>query len=127
MRSVPLLLVVAYCVSLSLLLTACKPAPQNTPVQTAPVAESPTPTANTAEYTCVLKVGFDAWEPYHYLGQGQQIVGLDIDILQALASELSCDLQLEQDTWTTLLSRLQAGELDLLPGASRSSDSDSLR
>lgn len=125
MRSVPLLLVVAYCVSLSLLLTACKPAPQNTPVQTAPVAETPTPTANTAENTCVLKVGFDAWEPYHYLGQGQQIVGLDIDILQALASELSCDLQLEQDTWTVLLSRLQAGELDLLPGASRNSERES--
>lgn len=125
MRSVPLLLVFAYCISLSLLLTACKPAPQNTLVQSAPVAETATPAENAAENTCVLKVGFDAWEPYHYLGQGQQVVGLDIDILQALAAELSCDLQLEQDTWTVLLAKLQAGELDLLPGASRSTERES--
>lgn len=118
MRSVPLMLVVAYCISLSLLLTACKPASQNPPPPTAAVTE----TAPPIENNCVLRAGFDAWEPYHYLGQGQQAVGMDIDILQTLAAELNCELQLEQDTWTALLTKLRDGELDLLPGASRSSE-----
>ncbi|GHG72178.1 periplasmic solute-binding protein [Alishewanella longhuensis] len=115
MRSVPLILVVAYCVSLSLLVTACKPVSQTPQQQSVSVTE----TAPPLENTCVLRAGFDAWEPYHYLGQGQQAVGMDIDILQALAAELNCDLQLEQDTWTALLTKLRDGELDLLPGASR--------
>lgn len=118
MRSVPMLLIATCCISLSLLLTACKPAQQPAQVLSVPVAESPTP----IEHSCNLKVGFDAWEPYHYLGHGQQIVGLDIEILQALAAELNCDLQLQQDTWTVLLAKLQSGELDLLPGASRSTE-----
>jgi len=71
---------------------------------------------------CVLRAGFDAWEPYHYLGQGQQPQGLDIEILQTLAAELNCELSLQQDTWAALLRKLQSGELDILPGASISTE-----
>lgn len=119
MRSVNLILVAAYCICLSSLLTACKPASQN------PTPVTAVATTSTPAVSCVLKAGFDAWEPYHYLGQGQQAVGLDIDILQSLATELNCELQLEQDTWTALLAKLRDGELDLLPGASRSSERES--
>lgn len=118
MRSVPLMMVIAYGVSFGLLLTACNPASQSTQLPPPTVTETALPNADT----CVLRAGFDAWEPYHYLGQGQQAVGMDIDILQALAVELNCDLHLEQATWTALLSKLRDGELDLLPGASRSSE-----
>lgn len=113
MRSFPLLLVIV----LGSLLLACKPAA--------------TPTSGTATVSqteiepsgsCVLRAGFDAWEPYHYLGQAQQPQGLDIEILQALAKELNCNLTLEQDTWAALLRRLQTGELDVLPGASVSAE-----
>lgn len=111
MRSFPIMLVVMLCTTL----IACKPAATN------PVVQQPTPAAPTAT-TCELRAGFDAWEPYHYLGQGQQPQGLDIDILQTLATELNCQLKLEQDTWAALLRRLQNGELDILPGASKSSE-----
>lgn len=112
MRSFPLLLVML----LSLPLLACKPAANSGP------AAEVTPVAAENPPACVLRAGFDAWEPYHYLGQGQQPQGLDIEILQTLAAELNCELSLEQDTWAALLRKLQSGELDILPGASISSE-----
>lgn len=112
MRSFPLLLVML----LSLPLLACKPAADaGSAAEVKPVAAAPSP-------ACVLRAGFDAWEPYHYLGQGQQPQGLDIEILQTLAAELNCELSLQQDTWAALLRKLQSGELDILPGASISSE-----
>lgn len=62
MRSFPLLLVML----LSLPLLACKPAANSGP------AAEVTPVAAENPPACVLRAGFDAWEPYHYLGQGQQ-------------------------------------------------------
>lgn len=118
MRSVPILFFFTLCVGSAALLNACGPAQQ--PQQPPLITE--TEQVNNNANACTIKVGFDAWEPYHYLGQGQQAIGLDIDILQALAAELGCELQLEQNTWTTLLASLQAGEIDLLPGASRNSE-----
>ncbi len=62
MRSFPLLLVML----LSLPLLAYKPAADaGSAAEVKPVAAAPTP-------ACVLRAGFDAWEPYHYLGQGLQ-------------------------------------------------------
>lgn len=118
MRSVPLILLLTCFFSLNMLVTACKPASQ-LPAPEPQAAAQPLPLATT---DCVLKVGFDAWEPYHYLGQGQAAVGMDIEILQNLATEMQCELQLQQDAWTTLLAKLQAGEIDLLPGASLSEE-----
>lgn len=118
MRSVPLILLFSCFLSVNLLLTACKPAAQ---LPAASQHASAEPTALETP-SCVLKAGFDAWEPYHYIGLGQEPVGMDIDILQSLAQEMNCELQLQQDSWTALLAQLRSGELDLLPGASRSEE-----
>jgi polar amino acid transport system substrate-binding protein len=112
MRSLPLILVVLFCVNLS----ACQPAAEQNKPEQAAAAAQPAPAK------CILRAGFDAWEPYHYLGQGEQPQGLDIEILQAVAAELNCELTLQQDTWAALLARLQSGEPDILPGASRSTE-----
>ena len=121
MRSVPMLLNTLVLVCSSLSLFGCKP---NTPTAPAinPIAEVAVVTEPMMAEPCVLKVGFDAWEPYHYLGQAAQPQGLDIDILQALTRELNCELQLVPGDWANLLSQLQAGELDVLPGASKNAE-----
>ncbi|GGW55405.1 substrate-binding periplasmic protein [Alishewanella tabrizica] len=118
MRSLPLFLTLTFCSSLFILLSSCKPVTEQPISPNATTSTLPT----TPTEPCTLKVGFDAWEPYHYLAPGQQATGLDIDILQALATELGCELTLQQDTWSVLLSKLQQGEIDLLPGASRSQE-----
>ncbi len=113
MRSLPLTLVLL----LTLFLLACQPAVEHNKVE-----DTTTTVAAQSVPGCILRAGFDAWEPYHYLGQGEQPQGLDIEILQAVAAELNCELTLQQDTWAALLARLQSGELDMLPGASRSTE-----
>lgn len=124
MRSVPMFLYPITLIFTSLLITGCKP---NTPAAPTmnPIAEVAVTTKPVNPDTCLLKVGFDAWEPYHYLGQAAQPQGLDIDILQALTRELNCELQLVPGDWANLLSQLQAGELDVLPGASKNAERES--
>ncbi|MBY6204921.1 ABC transporter substrate-binding protein [Halomonas denitrificans] len=75
--------------------------------------------AADASAPCVLTVGWDPWEPYHYLAIGGQPQGLDIEIVGAVAEHAGCDLEFLQGGWDTLLRLLRAGELDLMLGATR--------
>ncbi len=68
---------------------------------------------------CALTVGWDPWEPYHYLAIGGQPQGLDIEIAAAVAEHAGCELEFLQGGWDTLLRLLRAGELDLMLGATR--------
>ncbi len=76
-------------------------------------------TASDAASACALTVGWDPWEPYHYLAIGGQPQGLDIEIVGAVAEHAGCDLEFLQGGWDTLLRLLRAGELDLMLGATR--------
>jgi polar amino acid transport system substrate-binding protein len=119
------------CITLVLLQIGCKPAPE-TPsapadAATSPVTETaPAPTAQPAATTtepvaqaCVLKLGFEAWEPYQYVGMDQKPAGLDIELVQAVASKMNCEITPQQGTWVELIAGLKAGEVDMLLGASK--------
>jgi len=114
-------------------LTACNPnseqsnsTPSATPsASTVPVTEPATtppenePQSSTAPDTnCALRLGFEAWEPYQFMGLDNKASGLDIELMQAVASEMGCQLQMKQGTWVELMTQLKAGEVDLLLGAS---------
>ncbi|MCC5854359.1 MAG: amino acid ABC transporter substrate-binding protein [Idiomarina sp.] len=75
--------------------------------------------SQTYEPSCQLRLGFDAWEPYQYLDVGNVVRGLDVELVQAVASKMDCTITTQQATWTELLDRLQEGEVDMLVGASR--------
>ena len=68
---------------------------------------------------CELTVGWDPWEPYHYLAIGGEPQGLDIEIVRAVADQADCDLTFLQGGWDGLLRLLRTGELDLMLGATR--------
>ncbi len=70
--------------------------------------------------SCFMKVGWEPWEPYMYLTPGNEVSGLDIEIIEAIAQEAGCILSYTQANWASLLVMLQNGEVDILPGASRS-------
>jgi polar amino acid transport system substrate-binding protein len=104
-----------------LLLFGCKPAetPSSaviTPAAVTKVAETP-PEPKTAP--CQLKLGFESWEPYQYVGLEQQASGLDIEIVQAVAGRMNCTLVLQHGTWQDLLGLFRQGQLDVLLGASK--------
>lgn len=68
---------------------------------------------------CSLSMGWDPWEPYHFSGAGGLVQGLDVDLTRAIAAGAGCELEFVQGNWASLLRLLQAGELDLLAGATR--------
>lgn len=67
---------------------------------------------------CNLLMGWDPWEPYMYLAPGDQVSGLDIEVIKALAKEANCQLSFTQDDWMSLLKKIETGEVSLVAGAS---------
>lgn len=104
-----------------LLIVGCKPAEVPSTVTPAVVPEAVV-TAAPAEpepKPCALKLGFESWEPYQYVGLQQQASGLDIEIMQAVAQRMNCTLITQHGIWQDLLGQLRQGQLDLLLGASK--------
>jgi polar amino acid transport system substrate-binding protein len=102
-------------------LFGCKPAETQTSAVSTPdavtkVAETP---AEPKAAPCQLKLGFESWEPYQYVGLEQQASGLDIEIVQAVAGRMNCTLVLQHGTWQELLGQFRQGQLDVLLGASK--------
>ncbi|MFU8831511.1 MAG: substrate-binding periplasmic protein, partial [Wenzhouxiangella sp.] len=107
---------------LSVALSACQPEdteprPEAEPDPTGePIVERLTPETDTS---CKLSMGWDPWEPYHFSPFGGEVQGLDIELVSALANHAGCELEFVQGNWASLLSLIRVGELDLLPGATR--------
>ncbi|MBN8446716.1 MAG: transporter substrate-binding domain-containing protein [Gammaproteobacteria bacterium] len=112
-------------------LTACNP--NNEQANTKPTATPPAstsgapattppatePQANTApDANCLLRLGFEAWEPYQFMGLDNKASGLDVELMQAVAHEMNCQLEMKQGTWVDLMTQLKSGDVDLLLGAS---------
>lgn len=104
-----------------LLLFGCTPAEtQNSAVITPDaVTKVPETPAEPKAAPCQLKLGFESWEPYQYVGLEQQASGLDIEIVQAVAGRMNCTLVLQHGTWQDLLGQFRQGQLDVLLGASK--------
>lgn len=103
---------------LILVLAACKPAyKENNIVQ----AAEPEATAST----CQLTMGMDAWEPYQYIAVGNKVAGLDVELAQAAADVMQCELNVVQGSWLELLTMLKAGDVDFVLGASKTPDRES--
>ncbi len=108
--------------SLLLFISACGP---NTPAPASSAQSAATPAAAAAvaapakpTITCQLKLGFEAWEPYQYTSLDNKPAGLDIELVQAIAGEMGCDIAAQQGTWMDLVGALKSGTVDLLLGAS---------
>lgn len=98
---------------LALVLSACQRPPESqesaTGADTAADAGAPPP--------CQLTMGWDPWEPYHYMDPKGQHQGLDFELVRAIATEADCSVDYQRDSWVNLLASLRAGEIDLISGA----------
>lgn len=81
-------------------------------------AASQTASAQTQDKSCQFTIGFDVWEPYQYIGLGKEVKGMDIELVNMVASKLNCGIEYRQDSWGNLLSLLKAGKIDMVLGAS---------
>lgn len=109
-------------IPLFLFISACGPKtpapastaqPEVTPTTASAAAEPAKPAA-----TCQLKLGFEAWEPYQYTSLDNKPAGLDIELVQAIAGQMGCEIAAQQGTWMDLIGALKTGGVDLLLGAS---------
>ncbi len=78
-----------------------------------------TAAAPGAQGECSLVMGWDPWEPYLFADVDGNVRGLDIELISAFADKAGCDISFIQESWTTLLKRLRAGEVDVVAGASQ--------
>lgn len=111
-------------VSVMLFISACGPkAPVATASDVTKAADVPAtmPAASAQEPSaaaCQLKLGFEAWEPYQFTALDNKPAGLDIELVQAVAGLMGCEIVAQQGTWTELIELLKNGGVDLLLGAS---------
>ncbi len=98
--------------------TACGNSGPGEPSQ----AVQPEASAAPDEIPCELVMGWDPWEPYQYEIADGQVFGLDVDLLTAVVKNADCDIAFRKGTWRELLQQLRDGEIDLLGGATRTTD-----
>jgi len=106
-------------IGLALGLAACG---DSAPPPTDSANSSPAPAPAPTPPSCELVMGWDPWEPYQYEIAGGQVFGLDVDLATAVAKNAECTLSFQKGTWRELLRQLEAGEIDLLAGATRTAD-----
>lgn len=112
------------CLSFVFFLSACGPqapapsAPEQTAAAQTAAPAAPVEAAIKPTPACTLKLGFEAWEPYQFTSFENKPAGLDIELMQAIAAQMGCEIAAQQGTWTELIEALKAGNVDLLLGAS---------
>lgn len=105
----------------TLFLFACNETPSNNEAQPAVAATKPvTATEPVAEKPmCSIKMGWDPWEPYQYLSPDNQVRGLEIELISAIAKQANCNVEFVQSDWMNLLKGIRDGSVDMLGGASK--------
>ena len=91
-----------------------------------PGKDKAVPTENAAAYVapepaeeCTLIVGWDPWEPYQYQDLGGELRGLDVELIRGIATRIGCKTRFLASDWASLLEMLKKGEVDMLPGATK--------
>lgn len=114
--------------ALALVLSACQNADSPSASSTAEQAASTPPEteqsqgSEAAGQSCRLTIGWDPWEPYHFAPVGNRVQGLDVDLIGTLAESADCELSWEQGSWASMLQLVRSGDVDLLPGATRTQE-----
>ncbi|MCZ6715854.1 MAG: transporter substrate-binding domain-containing protein [Gammaproteobacteria bacterium] len=98
-----------------LVLSACDNGAAPGQGKTLPIAETPPEPAED----CTLVVGWDPWEPYQYQDLGGELRGLDVELIRGITARIGCKTRFLASDWSSLLEMLKKGEVDMLPGATK--------
>ena len=66
-----------------------------------------------------LIMGWEPWEPYQYKDSDQNLTGLDIELILAIAANAGYTISFEEIPWQRQLEYLKNGEVHLATGASK--------
>jgi polar amino acid transport system substrate-binding protein len=70
----------------------------------------------------IFSIGWDPWMPYQHINENGRLVGLDVEMLQTIFSEMGCKLEYKEVPWKQLLPAVKRGQIALAAGASKSAD-----
>ncbi len=66
-----------------------------------------------------VKVGWELWYPYQYKDNNEQLIGVDVSILNAIAKQMSAELFYEELPWKRHLRYIKTGQSDIAMGSSK--------
>lgn len=93
-----------------LLVAACAPAPATPTTADPAAADAPAKTK--------VKIGTNAeYQPFEFVDENNQIVGFDVDLLNALAAEANLELEWVNTKWDGIFVALASGEFDAVASA----------
>ena len=101
--------------SAGILLSACGEQAATDPDTSADKATKP---------ACTLIMGWDPWEPYQFANVDGNVNGLDVELVKIIVENAGCTLEFNQDNWSSLLAKIQNGEIHLLAGATQTESRD---
>jgi polar amino acid transport system substrate-binding protein len=71
-----------------------------------------------AESTCQFIMGYEQWKPYSYTNESNKVTGLDIELVQAIISNLGCKLTFQElVNWRRLLWSVEHGVVHIAAAA----------
>ena len=115
-----LILALAMCTAM---LTACGGGNSNTTASTGSVAPAPTTSAATSEAGAdegyklatdgTLTMATNAYFPPYEYYDGQDVIGIDVDIAQAIADKLGLKLKIEDMEFDSIITAVSTGKADL--------------
>lgn len=71
---------------------------------------------------CQLAYGLTQWEPLQYVNKQGEYVGIQIDLINAIAEKLNCRLIFMVDKWNNNLRKIESGVVDFTANATQSSE-----
>jgi polar amino acid transport system substrate-binding protein len=78
--------------------------------------------ASAAEPVCEKTVRWNNDPPYSLRDAQGKITGFYIDLIQEILTKMNCTMKLQEMPWARALSELEAGRIDILPGALKTSE-----
>lgn len=74
--------------------------------------------APAAAQQCTLRAGHDSYGVYSYMDENGRAGGIDVDVIRAIARELSCLVSFVELPWKRTLLAIETGALDMTSSAS---------
>lgn len=81
------------------------------------IANPETKTSDKVPANCQLTVGWSIWPPYQYLSESGKPTGLQIDLLNHIASNANCTFNFVQQSFSQNIADIKNGKIDMMPDA----------
>jgi polar amino acid transport system substrate-binding protein len=62
---------------------------------------------------CALRVGWEPYAPFTFADEHGEVTGADIDLIEAIAGEIGCSVELVELPWARIVKEIERGTLDV--------------